>query len=87
PTENPVLDLLNTTTRGRHHVVPGVGVCVGNDVGAGLGVGVPRRRVDTSDPAMLSAILRTTSMLMTQATMRFRCSVERRTKPPLMTRR
>jgi hypothetical protein len=84
PIENIVLDLVDAIIGSGNHVVPGVGVCVGNDVGEGLGVGVTRRDV-TSDPAILNAILRTTSKLMTQATTRFRCSVERRTIPPLIT--
>lgn len=65
----------------RPYVGLGVGVCVGNDVGEAAGVGVTRRP-DTRAPAMLNAILRTTSRLITQATMRVRRSVEPLTTPP-----
>jgi hypothetical protein len=79
-------DLLDHTVGRGYHVVPGVGVCVGKDVGEGRGVGVTRR-VPTSDPAILNAMLRTTSKLITQAMMRFRRCLERCTIPPLISRR
>lgn len=61
---------------GHRHETPGVGVWVGTGVGEGLGVGVTRR-VPTSAPAILSAMLRTTSKLMIQAIIRVRRSAER----------
>lgn len=65
-----------------YHIVLGVGVGVGNDVGEGKGVGVTRGG-DISDPAMPKAILRTTNTLMIQAMIRFRLSCELRTTPPV----
>ncbi|MGD8245053.1 MAG: hypothetical protein PVI63_07665 [Anaerolineae bacterium] len=62
--ESDPLGLLDATMHNGGHVVSGVGVWVGNDVGAGVGVGVTRR-VLTSDPARLKAILKTTSKLIT----------------------
>ncbi len=71
------------TTRRHSYIVLGVAVCVGNGVAEGTGVGVTRRVV-TSDPAMLNAILRTTNKLMTQAIIRFLLSLPvLRTIPPV----